>query len=204
MRDPFLKVKYDKLVFELKFLEADLSYHDKILSKSGPEFEAKCHEMIKERGFEDIFYGENSAAEKSAKKESEKNQQESREKPSKSVEALYRQIAAKTHPDKLLNVDDDIKLEREELFLSATEAKEENNLLKLHLIAADLKIEISDISPEELGMFESTIVEKRNQIDSKKATWMWNWVTSPSDRRDDIISRYVDFMIQSITKTETE
>jgi hypothetical protein len=32
MEDSFLKIKYDKLIYELKFLEADLQYHDSIWS----------------------------------------------------------------------------------------------------------------------------------------------------------------------------
>ena len=87
MEDSFLKVKYDKLVFELKFLEADLHYHDSILKKGSGEFESQCRSAIKDLGLEKVFYGDKSAAENYAKKES-KIEQESAKKIKPSDDGL--------------------------------------------------------------------------------------------------------------------
>ena len=107
MEDSFKKIKYDKLVFELKFLEADLHYHNSILEKASAEFDAQCREAIKSRGLEEVFYGEKSAAEQHAKQQKAQKVLEKKTKASKQSEHLFRQIAAVTHPDKLLNLEPD-------------------------------------------------------------------------------------------------
>ena len=189
MEDSFLKVKYDKLVFELKYLEADLHYHDSILQKGSPEFESKCRSAIKDLGLEKVFYGEKSAAENYAQKEAEAEHKSAKKiKPSKPVEQLFRKIASCTHPDKLVRLEGEERAAKEKIFRDATIAKDEDNLLKLHLIAAGLSIEIPELSLEDILMFEKRIGEIKSQIDSKKGTWVWAWLISPKDKREKIIT----------------
>ena len=116
MEDSFLKVKYDKLIFELKFLEADLHYHQSILEKGAPEFESKCRSAIKDLGLEKVFYGEKSAAENYAQRESEAQHESAKKtKASKPVEKLFRKIAAQTHPDKLTRLIGEERAAKEKL-----------------------------------------------------------------------------------------
>ena len=205
MEDSFLKVKYDKLVFELKFLEADLHYHDSILKKGSGEFESQCRSAIKDLGLEKVFYGEKSAAENYAKKESEIEQESAKKiKPSKPVALLFRKIASQTHPDKLARLEGEERAAKEKLFIEATEAKDEDNLLRLHIIAADLSIEVPDLSLEDILMFEKRIGEIKTQIDSKKGTWVWAWLISPRDKKDKIITDYVDFMVKTVVKKTSD
>lgn len=205
MEDSFLKVKYDKLVYELKFLEADLHYHNSILQKGTAEFESKCRSAIKDLGLEKVFYGEKSAAEKYAKQESEIEQESAKKiKVSKPVEKLFRKIATQTHPDKLGKLEGEERAAKEKLFRDATEAKDEDNLLKLHIIAAELSIEIPDISFQDILMFEKKIEEIKSEIDSRKGTWVWSWLISPSEKREQIIKDYVGFMVQTIAKKTSD
>ena len=201
MEDSFLKIKYDKLIFELKFLEADLHYHDSILEKGRPDFESKCRETIKELGLEKVFYGEKSAAENYAQKESEAQQETAKGiKASKPVEKLFRKIAVQTHPDKLTKLLGEERAAKEKLFREAIKAKDEDNLLKLHIIAADLVIEIPELSFQDILMFERKIEEMKKEISSKKDTWVWNWLVSSEEIREKIITDYVDFMVKTVVK----
>jgi hypothetical protein len=77
MEDSFLKIKYDKLIYELKFLEADLQYHDSILQKGAPQFEAKCREAI-----EDLGLGKYSFMEKEVQHKNQQNNKQSKRKKS--------------------------------------------------------------------------------------------------------------------------
>lgn len=203
MEDPFVKLKYDKLIFELKFLEADLHYHDSILSKARPEFDAQCRAAIKERGIEDVFYGESAPAEQHAARQHTDNNPK-KIKISKDTDILFKKIATMTHPDKLLHLDSDEKKAKEEMFLEATAAKEEDNLLKLHLIASTLGVEIPEISPQNFLMFESKIAEMKGEIDSKKSTWMWGWLLAPPEKRNTLMNDYISFMIQTVTKDNSQ
>jgi hypothetical protein len=205
MEDSFLKVKYDKLVFELKYLEADLHYHDSILGKGTPEFESQCRSAIENLGLENVFYGDKSAAENYAKKESEIEQESAKKiKPSKATAQLFRKIASQTHPDKLAKLEGEDRAAKEKIFREATIAKDEDDLLKLHIIAADLLIEIPELSLEDILMFEKRIGEIKSQIDSKKGTWVWAWLISPKDKRDKIITDYVDLMTKTVMKKPSD
>ena len=120
------------------------------------------------------------------------------------MEQLFRKIANITHPDKLVHLPDNEKETKEDMFMAAKEAKDDNNLFRLHVIAADLKIEIPEVTLENLLLFESKITAIKSEIESKKSTWMWNWLISPPEKRTTLISDYVDFMIQTIvTKNST-
>lgn len=204
MDDSFKKIKYDKLVFELKFLEADLHYHDSILEKGSAEFDAQCRQAIKSRGLEEIFYGEKSAAEQHAKQQASEDRSEKKTKASRDTEQLFRKIATMTHPDKLLNLNPEDRKAREKLFCEAQIAKSDDDLFKLHLIASDLGLAVPEVSLENLLMFENKIAQMKGQIDAKKATWMWNWLLSPPDKKDNLMNDYVQFMIQTISKKEAE
>lgn len=205
MEDSFLKIKYDKLVYELKFLEADLHYHESILEKGAPEFESKCRSAIKELGLEKVFYGEKSAAENYAQRETEAQHEPAKKtKASKPVEKLFRKIASQTHPDKLTKLTGEERAAKEKLFREATKAKEEDNLFRLHIIAADLSIEIPELSLQDILMFEKKIEEIKLEINSKKDTWIWGWLISSGEKRDKIITDYVDFMIKTIVKKPSD
>lgn len=203
MEDSFVKIKYDKLVYELKFLEADLHYHNSILEKASAEFNAQCRSAIEDKGLEDVFYGEKSAAEQHAKKQLADKEGAKKTKVSKDTDLLFKKIATVTHPDKLLNLEPAEREVKSEIFLKATAAKDEDNLLKLHLIAAELGIEIPEISHSNLLMFENKIVQIKDEIDSKKSTWMWNWLLAPPDKKGALMDDYVSFMIQTVTKDDS-
>ena len=203
MKDPFIKVKYDKLIFELKFLEADLHYHNSILQKGTGEFDTQCRSAIKDLGLEDVFYGENSPAEKHATKQAEEKKNTKKPKPSRDAEILFRKIANVTHPDKLVSLPPEEREIKEEMFMDAKAAKDEDNLLKLHLIAADLNIEVPEVTLDNIVMFEGKISEIKAEINAKKGTWMWNWLIAPPEKRQAIIADYIAFMIQTIAHKDS-
>lgn len=196
MEDSFLKIKYDKLIFEIKFLEADLQYHDGLLEKAIPEFNSKCRDAIEEMGLGKFFFGEGSAGEESAKLDQKK------EKPkilvSKATESLFKKIATKTHPDKLISLEEKERDLRKEKFQEATKAKEEDNLMKLHIIASELGIEIPELTLEDLLSFEKKTEELKELIQQKKGTIMWSWVTSTEQKKEEIMNQYVGVMVSSI------
>ena len=202
MEDSFLKIKYDKLIYELKFLEADLQYHDSILQKGAPQFEAKCREAIEDLGLGKFFYGQGSPAQESAKQQAIEKKEKPKTKASKPVEALFKKIAAKTHPDKLLDLEEDEREKKQQMFLRATKAKEEDNLMAMHIIASELNVDIPDISFEDIMLFEKKVVALKQQIEDKKSTWMWAWLVSSPEKRENIVTNYVDFMVKTVLGTQ--
>jgi len=195
--DPLLKAKYDKLLFELKYLEADLEYHNSVLSTADSEFKNCFYAEVDKRGVR-------SRLDIKPKTQEEiklnRKQRRAKKKASKAAESLYKQIANKTHPDKLLKVSDEERAAKEKKFLEASEAKETDNILKLHSLAKELNIEILEISEEQLALFEQKTSEIKKQIYIKKNTWIWAWYNAKSENRDSIMSRYLDCVLTNIPK----
>ena len=185
-------------MFEIKYLEADLKYCDSILEKATPQFSTKCREKIEEMGMSKYFFGEDSRANKSTQQTNKK--EEPKIASSKAVDSLYKKVVAKTHPDKLLNLEEEEAEKRKEMFTQATKAKEENNLMKLHIIAADLNIEIPDLTFDDMIAFERAAEDLKKKIDKKKSTWMWSWVTSSRKKQEEMMETYVGAMIADIEK----
>ena len=88
------------------------------------------------------------------------------------------------------------------MFLRASKAKEEDNLMAMHIIASELNVDIPDISFEDIMLFEKKVVALKQQIEDKKSTWMWAWLVSSPEKRENIVTNYVDFMVKTVLGTQ--
>lgn len=193
--DPVLKAKYDKLLFELKYLEAELEYHNSVLATADSEFKSSFYTEVDKRGVREKL-----AIQPKTQEEIRLNraQRRAKKKASKAAESLYKQIANKTHPDKLLKASEEERAEKEKKFLEANDAKEEDNILKLHSLAKELNIAIEEISEEQIALFEQKTSEIKKEIYTKKNTWIWAWYNAEGGRRDSIMSKYLDHVLTNI------
>lgn len=193
--DPVLKAKYDKLLFELKYLEAELEYHNSVLATADSEFKSSFYTEVDKRGVREKL-----AIQPKTQEEIRLNraQRRAKKKASKAAESLYKQIANKTHPDKLLKASEEERAEKEKKFLEANDAKEEDNILKLHSLAKELNIAIEEISEEQIALFEQKTSEIKKEIYTKKNTWIWAWYNAECGRRDSIMSKYLDHVLTNI------
>ena len=90
------------------------------------------------------------------------------------------------------------------MFLEASEAKEQDNMLKLFFIAKELKIEIGELSPEHLSIFEKQISEMRTKIEMSQKSWMYMWASSEGAMKEEIIKGYARYYIDKETKINSE
>jgi hypothetical protein len=188
--DYLLKMKYDKLLSELKFLENDLKYHKTLLDGEMKEFSKTFDEKIREMGVKDRLCPQIQEYPKSKPKKEKKARKETRE--------LFKKIATVTHPDKLIDLPLSEKERKEEKFLEASEAAKEDKILSLHKIAHEVGIELPEISEIEIKLFEDEISIHKQNIENLKKTWMWAWMNSPTEEAKEIImSKYVDFLLTS-------
>lgn len=106
------------------------------------------------------------------------------------AKSLYRQISIKTHPDKLLNSDDEDKREKIEVYNQASKSYSERDYSVLVLIAVDLKltlpenVQINDILSEKCDEYLS---------DTKvlKGTLFWSWHHSTEEQRKLILGDFI-------------
>ena len=90
------------------------------------------------------------------------------------------------------------------LFLKASEAKEEGNLLKLFSIAKELKIEIGKISLKQMAVFEKEVSEMRTKITMSQKSWVYVWAASDDSLKEEIMKGYARYYIDRENKTNSE
>ena len=108
---------------------------------------------------------------------------------SSSFKSLYRKIAVQTHPDKNRN-----KENAREIYESATVAKKEGNLQEL-LDAGkkiDIKLDIKDITLEELELLESNITQLSDKVNKIKNSYPWVWFHSNPSKRNIIFYNFIE------------
>jgi len=188
MADDLLKMKYDKLLSELKFLEDDLKYHKTLFDMEMKKFSEKFDGKAREMGVLDKIRPPKKKESSPIRKKKKASRKETKE--------LFKKIATVTHPDKLLDLPLPEKEQKEKKFLEATEAAEEDKILSLHKIAKEVGVELPEISEIQIALFEDEIFIHKQNIENLKKTWMWMWMNSPDEEtKDMIMSRYVNFLL---------
>jgi hypothetical protein len=112
---------------------------------------------------------------------------------SSSFKSLYRKIAVSTHPDKNKNKED-----ARDIYESATFAKKQGNLQELLDAGkkANIKLNIDEISLEELKLLESNINDLKQKTNKIKNSYPWVWFHSNPSKRNMI---FYDFIESSST-----
>lgn len=192
MSDILLKMKYDKLLSELKFIEDDLKYHKTLMDTSMKKFTEKFRKKTKEMGITN-----NLSTSKPKNDDSNKRLEQKVKKPQKKeTKELFKKIATVTHPDKLLDLPLKEREDKEKKFLEASQAAEEDKILSLHRIAKEVGIEMPEVSPIQIALFEEQISSHKKEIENMKQTWMWVWLNSPDDESKDLImEKYINFLL---------
>jgi hypothetical protein len=208
MPDDILKMKHHKLLFELKFLYADLQYHQTIMNGATSTFQEEFLKYIKEASLHDILFPEE-VPEASAQDVETPDSQELFELDKKSVSTevkhLYRKVVAITHPDKLVNLSDQEKEHRGSIFLKASAAAQQDNLFALQQIALDLGIELSPPTEKQLDIFEKEATSIRVQTGEMKKTYAWNWHTATdAEEKQRIMDAYTALMMTRVVKKKLD
>lgn len=191
MADKLLKMKYDRLLSELKFLEDDLKYHKTLLEDEMERFSKKFDAKAREKGVLDKLRPKKQPPPPPPPRQKKApTRKETRE--------LFKKIATVTHPDKLLDLPLSEKEKKEKKFLEASEAAEEDKILSLHKIAKEVGVELPEISPIQIALFEEEILNHKREIEKLEKTWIWAWLNASNDEtRDLIMSRYVEFLLNN-------
>lgn len=203
--DDILKMRHHKLLFELKFLYADLEYHQRLMNDATRTFQEEFLSASKELKLYEILFPEDDVSEPTqqdaAEVENEKIYELDKKNISKEVKFLHKKIVSITHPDKLVKLSEQEKSHREGIFLKATEAAEKDNLFALQQIAMDLGIELPSPTDEQLEIFEKEASGVRKQTGDMEKTFAWNWHNAKSEeQKQAIMAEYINIMVERATK----
>ena len=191
-------MKFNKFASELKYLEDELGFINKVLEKVSLEFNSNFHSHMKEIGKYDLL------ATKKEEPKLNRAQRRAAKKASKTTQDIFKKIAKQIHPDKNIGLEAAQQEEMNNWFLKASEAKEQDNMLKLFSIAKDLKIEVGELSPEHLSIFEKEVSEMRTKINMSQKSWVYMWASSEGAMKEEIIKGYARYYIDKETKTNSE
>tara|TARA_R110002126_G_scaffold158346_1_gene305757 strand:- start:20 stop:697 length:678 start_codon:yes stop_codon:yes gene_type:complete len=97
------------------------------------------------------------------------------------VKEIYRQIANKTHPDKISQQENLSNVERltlEKLFIISNAHLEENDGPALYITAVDLGLKLTNIPDNILEHFDDSIESIIKKIEQNRNTHAWHWAES--------------------------
>jgi len=105
---------------------------------------------------------------------------------SKESRSLFKKIAIKTHPDKMINLDKDEKEERETLYLVAQRAVADDDLATLIEVAAELGIDSGIAQDTQVKIIQQKIDFIREKMHNIKQTAAWVWYHADENQKDQI------------------
>jgi len=193
MNEKIQKIEIKKILQEYNFLLLDDEYKKEVISENQNEFLEKVQKLKNDLGIEPETESEEKVKNDD---ESEKDvnlpkkpkiDEESISKSTKDkIKKLYREIAKKTHPDKtksenLINI-----------YIRATAAVDEYNLIELFIICFELGIEVKmDIDDKEILL--KLIELKRNELKSIEASFIWLYANSKTEEeKNKLIELFVN------------
>lgn len=174
--------RHEAAILKLRYAKADFEYTklvvDTMTSEFDHEFLAWCaeHDILTAREREELRATVNPITEEEAEKRFKPDSEEMIDGPSKKnpeTRRIYKKIAAKIHPDKLVNASQEFQEEMAEVFQRATVAAEENDWYSLYTICMDLGIKIPRITKKQIKMIEQKADEYLKKVKSFKNSYAW-------------------------------
>lgn len=191
----FKKLEIIKLIKELDFVESEFQYRSEIIKEIDVEFRRQVENFLEVNSeLKDVFTKSvNVFTEAQIPVEPTVYVPEDEEivtiEKNPKLKSLYRTIAKATHPDKLK--DDSLK----EIYLQATKAYEDNDLLPIISICDKLKIPF-EINDEEFKSIKDKIETLRRRTNFLETTYPWQWYNQDSEQeKSQIVIRFIKSQI---------
>jgi len=188
------KLEVVKLIRELDFVESEFNYKSEMIKEIDYEFKKEVENVLSLNSeLKDVFTKSVDDFDREKTKVINEHYQnmttldgevETIEKNPK-VKTLYRVIAKTTHPDKVN--DDSLK----ELYLEATKAYENNNLLPIISICDKLKIPY-EVDEGEFKFIKEQIESIKKRTNFLESTYTWQWHVKPHiEEKNQIVLNFI-------------
>lgn len=177
MGDKLKMLEIKKLIQEYNFLLLDDEFKKEVISESRPEFLEKTQKLRSDLGIEIIVdppqeekQDENINIPKKPKIDPDTVDKTTKDK----VKKLYREIVKKTHPDKT-NSEELISL-----YMNATVAADDYNLMELFIICNQLSIDF-EIDMEDKDTLNVLIEMKKKELKGIEASFIWMYYMAKTE-----------------------
>ena len=172
MNDKLLELKRKKLQRQILYLRTELEETQWIFQGCLTEFDVE---------FRDYFKNESTKDHKKVTNDSPKF-----DIPKEDVNIVFKKIAQKTHPDKLINKDIsdkeyDAKVDMYKEALGSVENKDWSRVIEIAMV---LGIDVSDVKTDDSDYLNESVKGLTSKIKELKNTYAWKWGNTPSQERD--------------------
>ena len=113
--------------------------------------------------------------------------------PKEKVNKVFKKIATKTHPDKLINKSDDSD-RLVDLYKEAQQSVETKDWSRVSQIASELDIDISDVEEDDSVFIMETIKSIESKVDEIKQTFAWMWKHSQEEDKPQLKKHILNVM----------
>ena len=114
----------------------------------------------------------------------------SKKKYSPQEKSIYKKIALKTHPDRLLNLSKEEKEKKKALFESARHAIVSEDYYTLFEVAKELKFPLKNFEEKHIENFKNSIIDLEGKIKNIKNSYVWVWFFSEKDQKNRVLGEY--------------
>lgn len=196
MDDKLNKIKYDKMLLELKYLEADIEYTKQVIAKNTRSFERCTRGTARNQGvWQEIEERRAKASSKGPPPQQKKKKKRIRKKDKE----LFKKIAKEAHPDKLIHLSEEERDRKQEKFLKASTALQGGSPEEIRQIAKDLGIDPGPVSEEDMESVEEKIEEMNKIMSTLKESVIWVWSQKEDkEEKQQIIEMYIRFLLTTL------
>ena len=172
MNDKLLELKRKKLQQQILYLRTELEETEWIFQDCLKEFDVEFRKYFKD------------PTEK--KKGDVTSKPPEYDIPEVDVNMVFKKIAKKTHPDKLINKDisDEEYDAKVDMYKEAQRSVKNRDWSKVVEIAKELGIDISDIKNDDSEYLKESVKRLTEKINQLKMTYAWKWGNTPDQERE--------------------
>jgi len=111
-------------------------------------------------------------------------------KEKKHAKRLFKEVAKVSHPDTIMDVEEEEREKKEKLFQKAQKAVDNSRYFDLIEIAEQLEVKLPPPTQDEIDLLKQSIKSMNNQIRDLKKTFAWLWYHD-SEKRNNIMTDYI-------------
>jgi hypothetical protein len=203
------KTRLEFQMFSAEIFEAELILGD-CIEEFNERFETgRDRKIVEESEAREVAKSTRSFEKEQERKEKKKeeNREEHKEvlPEDKDLRQLFKKIALKTHPDKLLGMDEDEAEHYTELYKEAASAAEVGDGMALLEIAYELGIQVKIDPEKEIEWLKLKIEKLKESVAQMKNTAEWIWSHSDGDERERVekmIQNQLGFKIRTTAQND--
>ena len=193
-----LDKRQEAAILKLRYAKADCEYAQMVAETVGPEFDkgfldwCAKNDILTAQQREEYRAKINPISEEEAEANFIPDEEEaptSSKKKNPAVMKVFKKIAAKIHPDKLVNSEEHYREQMEEVYSRATKAMQENDWYSLYLICMDLRIRLPRITKEQIRIIEQRANEYMEETKKFKNSYAWVYDEAETEQEKEEIFR---------------